>query len=43
VQGDIEERLLDYLEEDKEMQKLEIPHDKIVFEEKGNKKGRKKH
>lgn len=42
VQGDVEERLLDYLEEDKDMIKLEIPSEKVHFEEKGNKKGRKK-
>jgi len=31
------------MEEDKDMQKLEIPLDKLVFESSGNKKGRKKH
>jgi len=35
--------LLEYLETDKDMMKLEIPFEKIVFEDKGNKKGRKKH
>jgi hypothetical protein len=42
VQGDVEDRLREYLEEDKEMIKLEIPPEKVIFESKGNKKGRKK-
>jgi len=43
VQGDVEDRLLDLLETDKDLAKLEIPFEKIEFEDKGNKKGRKKH
>ena len=42
IQGDIEYDLLDYLEQDKAMIALNIPSEKIVFEDKGNKKGRKK-
>ena len=41
VQGDIEDRLLDYLEQDKDMIALNVPPEKIIFEDKGNKKGRK--
>jgi len=41
VQGDVEDRLIELLETDKDMQKLEIPLNKIEFEDKGNKKGRK--
>ena len=41
VQGDVEDRLLELMETDKDLQKLEIPFEKIEFEEKGNKKGRK--
>ena len=42
VQGDIEDKLEMYLENDKDMQKLNIDLNKIMFEDKGNKKGRKK-
>lgn len=42
VQGDVEDKLLDLLEQDKEMQALKVPSEKIIFEDKGNKKGRKK-
>jgi translation initiation factor 1 (eIF-1/SUI1) len=42
VQGDIEERLLELLESDKDLMKLKVPLDKVVFEDGGNKKGRKK-
>ena len=42
VQGDIEERLLEILEQDKDLAKLEIPPEKIKFFEDGNKKGRKR-
>ena len=42
VQGDIEYDLIDYLEQDKAMIALNIPIEKIVFEDKGNKKGRKR-
>ena len=41
VQGDVEDRLLELLETDKDLLKLEIPFEKIEFEDKGNKKGRK--
>lgn len=41
VQGDIEDRLLEFLETDKDMIKLNIPTEKIHFEDCGNKKGRK--
>ena len=33
---------MDYMEEDKDMQALKIDPENIVFEDKGNKKGRKK-
>ena len=42
VQGDVEDRLLDLLETDKDFMKLAIPPEKIEFEDSGNKKGRKK-
>lgn len=42
VQGDIEHEFLEYLMTDKDMSKLNIPKEKVVFEDKGNKKGRKK-
>lgn len=42
IQGDIEYDFMDYMEDDKKMQELKVPSDKIVFEDKGNKKGRKK-
>lgn len=42
VQGDVEDKLLDLLEMDKDMQKLNVDTEKIIFEDKGNKKGRKK-
>lgn len=42
VQGDVEDRLLELLENDKDLMKLEIPVAKIKFEAAGNKKGRKK-
>lgn len=42
VQGDIEYDLLDLIEDDKDLKKLNIPIEKVEFEEKGNKKGRKK-
>lgn len=45
VQGDIENGEVDlweYLEQDKFMAKLKIDTDKLVFEDMGNKKGRKK-
>ena len=41
VQGDIEDRLLDYFEQDKDMLALNVPLEKIEFAEKGNMKGRK--
>ena len=41
VQGDVEDRLLDLIETDKDFQKFEIPFEKIIFEDCGNKKGRK--
>ena len=41
VQGDIEDKLLEYLETDKDMKELNIPFEKIKFNEMGNKKGRK--
>lgn len=41
VQGDVEERLIDLLETDKEFMKLEIPVEKVEFMDMGNKKGRK--
>ena len=42
VQGDIEDKLLDFIEQDKDMIALNIPLEKIIFEDKGNKKGRKR-
>lgn len=42
VQGDIEYDLMDFMEEDKELIAMNIPIDKIIFEDKGNKKGRKR-
>ena len=46
IQGDIEMHadvdFWDYMETDKHMQKLKIDMDKIEFEDKGNKKGRKR-
>ena len=45
VQGDVENNdvdLWEYLEQDKHMSKLKIDTDKIVFEDMGNKKGRKR-
>lgn len=42
IQGDIEDRLIDLMETDKDMMKLEVPIEKIRFEEMGNKKGRKR-
>lgn len=45
IQGDVENNdidLWDYLETDKFMAKLNIDTDKIEFEDKGNKKGRKR-
>jgi hypothetical protein len=42
VQGDVEDRLLDILEQDKELAALNIPIEKIKFIEDGNKKGRKR-
>ena len=41
MQGDVEDRLLELMETDKDLIKLEIPFEKIEFEDKGNKKGRK--
>jgi len=41
VQGDIEDRLLDYFETDKDMIALNVPIEKIEFADKGNMKGRK--
>ena len=35
VQGDIEYELLEYFESDKDMSKLNIPAEKVVFEELG--------
>ena len=43
VQGDVEDRLLDLLESDKDFMKLELPFEKVEFEEGGKFKGRKKH
>lgn len=46
IQGDIEQSpdvdFWEYMESDKFMQKLKINVDKIEFEDKGNKKGRKR-
>lgn len=42
VQGDIEYRFEELIEGDKDFMKLEIPLDKIRYEEMGNKKGRKR-
>ena len=42
VQGDVEERLLDILEQDKDLAAMNIPIEKIKFVEDGNKKGRKR-
>lgn len=42
VQGDVEDRLLEILEQDKELSLLNIPENMIKFVEDGNKKGRKR-
>ena len=42
IQGDIEDRLLELIETDKDMKLLEIPEEKIIFNDTGNKKGRKR-
>lgn len=42
IQGDVEDKLLDFLETDAFMKALNIPEKKIIFEDKGQKKGRKK-
>jgi translation initiation factor 1 (eIF-1/SUI1) len=42
VQGDVEDRLLDLLETDKDFIALAIPEEKIDFQDQGNKKGRKR-
>jgi density-regulated protein DRP1 len=42
VQGDVEERLIDLIETDKDLKLLEIPIEKITFDDTGNKKGRKR-
>ena len=42
VQGDVEDRLMELLETDKDFMKLEIPLQKVEFEDMGNKKGRKR-
>jgi len=42
VQGDVEDRLIELLETDKDMMALMIPIEKVEFEDMGNKKGRKR-
>jgi density-regulated protein DRP1 len=42
IQGDVEYTLEELLEDDKDLKKLEVPIDKIRYEEMGNKKGRKR-
>jgi density-regulated protein DRP1 len=42
VQGDVEDRLLDLMEQDKELIAMNVPFEKIKFVEDGNKKGRKR-
>ena len=42
VQGDVEYDLWDSLNSDKELKLLKIPEHKVLWEEKGQKKGRKK-
>lgn len=42
VQGDVEDRLLEILEQDKELAEFKIASDKIKFIDDGNKKGRKR-
>lgn len=42
VQGDVEEKLVEILEQDKELSALKVPLEKIKFVEDGNKKGRKR-
>ena len=42
VQGDVEDRLLEILEQDKDLEKLGVPFEKIRFVDDGNKKGRKR-
>ena len=41
VQGDVEDKLLELMESDKDLQELAIPFEKIKFADMGNKKGRK--
>ena len=42
VQGDVEDRLLEILEQDKELAEWKIPENKVKFIDDGNKKGRKR-
>ena len=42
MQGDVEDRIFELLESDKDFMKLEIPPQKIDFVDTGNKKGRKR-
>ena len=42
VQGDVEDRLVEILEQDKDLKELNVPVAKIKFVEDGNKKGRKR-
>ena len=42
IQGDVEFRLEELIETDKDIMKLEIPIEKIRYEDMGNKKGRKR-
>ena len=42
VQGDVEERLLEILEQDKDLAAMKIPENLIKFVDDGNKKGRKR-
>lgn len=42
VQGDVEDRLLELLETDKDFMALKIPEEKVEFIDAGNKKGRKR-
>ena len=41
IQGDCEDRLMELMESDKDLTALNIPPEKMIFEDKGNKKGRK--
>ena len=41
IQGDCEDRLMELMDTDKDLTALNIPPEKLFFEDKGNKKGRK--